>query len=70
MTERASILPEGEPLRRAVRWLADRRLADPAASLRALVEEASLRFDLTPFQEEFLLNQWAGELAAVPRDRD
>jgi hypothetical protein len=42
--------PHGESLRRAMRWLSDERRHDAAA-----IEEAARRFDLTPFEEEFLL---------------
>jgi hypothetical protein len=42
--------PPGDGLRRAMRWLSDQRRHDPAA-----IEEAALRFDLNPVEEEFLL---------------
>ena len=45
-----TLLPHGEDLRRAVRWLSDHHLHD----IRA-IEEACLRFDLSPLDEEFLL---------------
>ncbi|PTL84211.1 hypothetical protein [Vitiosangium sp. GDMCC 1.1324] len=51
------IQPEGEPLRKAVRWIAARRAEQPQASLLKLVDEAARRFDLTPLQEEFLLKE-------------
>ncbi len=66
MSERAGIAPEGEQLRRAVRWLSERYLDTPRAPLDALVEEASVRFDLTPLEEEFLVERWARELAGSP----
>ena len=44
------LLPHGEALRRALRWLSDERRHDAAA-----IEEAARRFDLTPADEEFLL---------------
>jgi hypothetical protein len=45
-----SILPHGEALRRAVRWLGEQPRHDAAS-----IEEAARRFDLTPADEEFLL---------------
>jgi hypothetical protein len=48
------LIPQGENLRRAIRWMSDRRQHDPAA-----IEEASRRFDLTPLEEEFLLREHA-----------
>jgi len=51
-----SILPEGEQLRKAAKWISDRRLDNPEASLFKLIEEASLKFDLTPKDEDFLVH--------------
>ena len=47
------LIPEGEALRRALQWLAEQ---EGHCTLQA-VEQASLRFDLTPRDEEFLLRQ-------------
>jgi len=52
-------LPEGESLRRALRWLDERIREDPTLDRVKLVGEASLRHDLGPPEEEFLLRQWA-----------
>ncbi|MDH4029736.1 MAG: hypothetical protein OEU49_02695 [Chromatiales bacterium] len=49
-TGRGKLIPAGEGFRRALRWLSDERRHDPAA-----VEEASVRFNLSPMEEEFLL---------------
>jgi len=57
--ERAGgILPEGEGLRRAVRWLDERRREEPGAPRQKLIDEAARRFDLDPLQTEFLVNNW------------
>jgi len=53
------ILPEGEHVRRAIRWISDQRLAEPIARSSALVNEASLRFDLSPLEEEWLMHTLA-----------
>ncbi|WP_368176094.1 hypothetical protein [Aeromonas sp. s1(2024)] len=45
-----TLLPHGEDLRRAVRWLSEHHQHD----IRA-IEEACLRFDLSPLDEEFLI---------------
>lgn len=50
-----SILPEGEQLRRAVRWISDERLERPHAILSQLINEACLKFDLPPKDAEFLM---------------
>lgn len=47
-----STVPEGENLRRAVRWLSEHSPVTPA-----MINEAGLRFDLTPSEEDFLLRE-------------
>ena len=49
-TEHSRIVPQGEELRRAIRWIAEQK----SHTLEA-IEEASRRFDLSPVEEEFLL---------------
>lgn len=52
-----SILPEGEELRRAIRWISlhlREGAGDDPTLLRKLVDEAALRFDLSPRESEFL----------------
>ena len=50
-----SILPEGEQLRKAVKWISDVRSENPGASLSKLIEEACLKFDLPPKDAESLM---------------
>jgi len=47
------ILPEGEDLRRAVRWLSEQEGYTVEA-----VEEASRRFNLSPADEQFLIDHF------------
>ncbi len=49
------LLPEGENARRAVRWISDRLLEKPPPPIAALLDQAMLRFDLSPVQCERLL---------------
>ena len=49
-----SIQPEGEDLRKATKWISDQRLGEPGAKLRELIEKASIKFDLSPQDTEFL----------------
>lgn len=59
MTERrGGILPEGDGLRAALSWLSERRLEDPSVPRAKLVDEAALRFDLSPMETDFLLQSW------------
>lgn len=46
------LVPKGQALRRAVVWLAEHRDWSPAR-----IDEASLQFDLSPAEEEFLLRE-------------
>lgn len=55
-----SVIPEGEALRQAFQWLAEQG----HCTLKT-VENASLRFDLTPRDEEFLLRQFVYHRGAV-----
>jgi hypothetical protein len=55
---RGGILPEGEGLRSALKWLSDRRLDDPGAPRAKLIDEAALKFDLSPVEVDFLLQSW------------
>jgi hypothetical protein len=48
------LLPAGETLRKAVRWISEQRRDDPGANIKKLVEEAGLRFDLPPLDQEYL----------------
>jgi hypothetical protein len=52
------LLPQGESLRRALRWLDERVREAPGADRAKLVGEAASRFDLSPVEEDFLLSSW------------
>jgi hypothetical protein len=52
----SDILPEGESLRRAVRWISGQLEEDPERAVMPLVNQATLRFDLTPRQAEYLIH--------------
>ncbi len=55
-----NLLPHGESLRRAIRWLDDRVKEEPGVDRARLVGEAAARFDLSPLEEDFLLRTWLG----------
>ena len=50
-----TVQPEGEDLRRAVKWLSEERKFNPDAKLSKLIGEACLKFDLSPMDAEYLL---------------
>jgi hypothetical protein len=49
-----TIVPQGEDLRKAVKWISEERQGSPQKNLAKLVEEASVKFDLSPADGEFL----------------
>ncbi len=58
MAQGPGVMPEGESLRRALRWLDERAKEEPKLERSKLVGEAAVRFDLSPVEEEFLLTNW------------
>ncbi len=50
----ATIMPEGEAIRKAVKWISDHLQDDPNKSVPKLINEAIMRFDLSPKEAEFL----------------
>ena len=50
-----SIQPEGEDIRKAIKWISDEKKYNPGQSLKQLVETASLKFDLSPLDANYLL---------------
>ncbi len=50
-----TVQPEGEDLRKAVKWISEERKYNPQAQLSKLIEEACLKFDLSPMDAEYLL---------------
>jgi hypothetical protein len=57
----SELLPEGESMRRAVRWVSDQLREDPDQRLGPLLDRAMRRFDLTPAQCERLLAFYRSE---------
>jgi len=51
----ATIMPEGEDLRRAIKWISAHREEKRDAPLRKLVDDAVFKFDLSPVDAEFLI---------------
>jgi hypothetical protein len=49
-----TIQPEGESLRKAVKWIAEEQKAGSTQTRRQLMEAACLKFNLTPMEAEYL----------------
>ncbi|MBL0713106.1 MAG: hypothetical protein JJV98_05340 [Desulfosarcina sp.] len=58
-----SIQPQGEEIRKAVKWVSEERQADAAVNLGRLVEQAAVKFDLNPREVEFLTRFVKGEMS-------
>jgi hypothetical protein len=52
----ATIMPEGERVRQAVKYISAERMEDEKKPIRKLIQEASVRFNLSPKEEEELVN--------------
>ncbi len=52
-----SVMPEGENVRKAIKWISDKRQYEPVecGPVHSMIEEAAKRFDLSPKDEEFLI---------------
>ncbi len=57
----SEILPEGEDLRKAVKWISSNLQDNPDQSVKTLVKEAIFKFDLSPKDADFLLNSYVPE---------
>lgn len=51
-----TVMPEGEALRRAVKWISAEINYNPDKSVQELLNEAVTRFDLSPKDTEFLMS--------------
>jgi len=47
-------MPEGDRIRKAVRWISGMVQEYPERDRKAIIEEAEIRFDLTPKECQFL----------------
>ena len=52
----SDFLPEGEDLRRAVKWVSGHLLENADQPLQPLIQEAIFKFDLSPKDGEFLIS--------------
>ena len=51
----ATIMPESEALRKAVKWISGRIEEEPSLTVNRHVRDAVARFDLSPKDAEFLM---------------
>ncbi len=58
-----SMQPQGEALRKAVKYISGEISANPEASLNLLVQKACMKFDLTPKDTDYLDRFYKGQKA-------
>lgn len=56
-----TIQPEGENIRKVLKWISGQVEDHPGTPLNNLVNEAILRFDLNPREAKFLVNFYKKE---------
>ncbi len=52
----STIMPEGEEIRSAIKWISMNLEEDPGQSVNKLIEKAVFKYDLSPADNEFLFN--------------
>lgn len=52
----ATVIPQSESLKRALRWVSENLKTDTDMEKFAIIQDADLRFDLSPKDEQFLYN--------------
>lgn len=57
-----TVMPKGDRIKNAVKWVSEQRQADPGKAPTAIADEATLKFDLSPTEAEFLLKFVRGEV--------
>jgi hypothetical protein len=55
-----TIQPEGEDLRKAVKWISEERQYGSNKKLSKLIEEACFKFNLSPVDAEYLATFYKG----------
>lgn len=51
-----TIMPEGEEIRSAIKWVSMNLEENADQSINKLIEKAVFKFDLSPADNEFLMN--------------
>ena len=50
----STVQPQGEAIRKAVKWISEERQSGSSANDSRLVEQAAVKFNLSPQEVEFL----------------
>ena len=49
-----TVQPKSENLRKAVKWISEEHKYNPDRSYRSIIEDACLKFDLSPMDAEYV----------------
>jgi len=58
----SNIMPDGDDLRNAVKWVSANLQEEPAQPLQPLVQQAIFKFDLSPKDAEFLIGFYSNKV--------
>jgi hypothetical protein len=56
-----TVMPEGEAIRRAIKWISAELSENPETPASKYANEAILKFDLSPVEADFLIRFYKGE---------
>ena len=59
------LLPEGEEIRRAVKWVSANLQENSGHTVQTLVQDAVFKFDLSPLEADFLIRFYARKKAEL-----
>lgn len=59
----SAVMPTGEDIRRAVKWISENLETNPAQARMKLIETAVFKFDLSPLDTEFIINFFCKKLS-------
>ena len=51
----STIQPEGETIRKAVKWISDEHTYDHTKNIKQLIESAAIKFNLSPKETDYLV---------------
>jgi hypothetical protein len=51
-----TVQPDGEMIRKAVKWISDERQTHPTKKNLQLIEDAAIHFNLSPAEVDYLTN--------------
>ena len=56
-----TVMPSSDRMKKAVQYVSEQRQAEPEKNPKKIADEATLKFDLTPSECEFLVKFVSGE---------